>query len=43
VHRSFPAGNEDLPAFLSLTGPLLQKSRGETMNAESLLLCGGHR
>jgi hypothetical protein len=43
VHRSFPAGNGDLPAFLSLTGHLLQKPRGEAMNAETLLLCAGHR
>jgi hypothetical protein len=43
VQRLFPAGNGDLPAFLSLTGHLLQKPRGEAMNAETLLLCAGHR
>ena len=35
MQHSFPAGNGDLPAFLSLTGHLLQKPRGEAMNAES--------
>jgi hypothetical protein len=35
MQRSFPAGNGDLPAFLSLTGHLLQKPRGEAMNAET--------
>jgi hypothetical protein len=40
MQRSFPAGNGDLPAFLSLTGHLLQKPRGEAMNAENApLVC----
>jgi hypothetical protein len=40
MQRSFLAGNGDLPAFLSLTGHLLQKPRGEAMNAENApLVC----
>jgi hypothetical protein len=41
VHQPFPVDNGNLPAFLSLTGHLLQNSRGEAMQAETLLLCAG--